>query len=250
MSLTPQLVPVFAILRAAYPRWFGEAMTPESIAAWCALLSQQEPVALQRAAVQFAQTSKWPPTVAELIALAVGEDEPEEANCAFETALNGEGGWAHERALAAAGVRDRTLLVSAKNPPDAKRMDDYRRRFVSAYKALAADEQRAKGYERAAQLLEKPDGRALVRPAQEGPRRLPEACCSPQIATAQALLVVALGLFGGYCGHGIARELARESHASDVASVDSLGNSIPGSPGGPGVPFRADERNGENGGGA
>lgn len=63
---------VFAVFGEAYPKWEVRERTVE---VWASLLADVPADALKRAAVQYARTSKFPPTVAELREIARGPAE-------------------------------------------------------------------------------------------------------------------------------------------------------------------------------
>lgn len=58
----PRLDDAFRVLAHAYPKW---DLAPDAIRTWAALLSDDDADALYAAAVEFARTSKFPPTIAE-----------------------------------------------------------------------------------------------------------------------------------------------------------------------------------------
>lgn len=58
----PRLDDAFRVLAHAFPKW---DLSPDAIRTWCALLADDDVDALHAAAVDFARTSKFPPTIAE-----------------------------------------------------------------------------------------------------------------------------------------------------------------------------------------
>lgn len=61
------LIPIFKVLTVAYPAW---KPSPDTVDVWARLLSDQNPAAIERAAVEHARSNQFPPTVADLIRLA------------------------------------------------------------------------------------------------------------------------------------------------------------------------------------
>lgn len=99
----------FVIFGEAFPKW---EIRESTIAVWSTLLADVPEEALKRAAIQFSRTSKFPPTIAELRALARGGSEvsAEEAweivyaredppNEPAQRALRAIGGWSALRSM-------------------------------------------------------------------------------------------------------------------------------------------------------
>ena len=61
------LIPIFKVLTVAYPAW---KPSPDTVDVWARLLSDQNPASVERAAVEHARSSQFPPTVADLIRLS------------------------------------------------------------------------------------------------------------------------------------------------------------------------------------
>lgn len=162
------VVQCIALLRAAFPRWYKE-MEPESVQILGALLSDVMPADLQRATLHHIATSKWPPSIAELIELASNEREIS-ASVAWETLFKDYDTpmtEAQSRAVEICGGYDAMEEIASRSeygPPANRKRYTARdesmlfKRFCDAYNAVVGEITHAKGRERSVALAAKLGG--------------------------------------------------------------------------------------------
>ena len=170
MTMPAHILRVFALFKAAYPRWYAE-QSAETLAMFAALVSDAMPADLERAAVEHARTSKWPPTVSELLELARGEVAASAALAWERVTTTGDRSEAERRAVEIAGGERllRSIVTHAEyGPPASGRRYDARdeaqhyRRFAEAFDAVSREIARARERERSAAIAVRLVGGAIA----------------------------------------------------------------------------------------
>ena len=154
-------VRAFEILKTAYRRWYDD-QSAESLVMFATLLSDIPAMDLERTVIQFARSSKWPPTIAELLDLWRGGEVA--APIAWERVCSDANlTVAESRAADIAGGREAIKRIVARDehgPPAAPRrwtaQDEAQcyRRFVSAFEAIVAEQNLQRERERSGKLFD------------------------------------------------------------------------------------------------